>query len=263
MHEIRFFWGDAALDQFWSYFEWGKSAMAVLGIGTLTIGGVVASSYRLFKWFGEKWIDQKFEKQMEAYKTEQSRELERLRLKINGVFDRTIRLHTKEFEVLPDLWGKLVEAHALGSDYVSPLQTYADVERLDDDELKEFLDATTFMEVQKHNIKIESNNMERQKVFIKIVKLYRYIEAAERMNVFATSLRKDGIFLKPEIKADMDAMRKLLWDAILEKRINEEDGIFPGPRDDYKRFSNEAQPLLENIEKAVAERLWESTTAEV
>ena len=222
-----------------------------------------AASYGLFRWLGEKWIDQKFEKQMEAYKTKQSRELERLRHKINGVFDRTIRLHTKEFEVLPDLWGKLVEAHAWGSSYVSSLQTYSDVGRMDDDQLKEFLDGTTFMEVQKRDIKAVSNTMERQNVYRKIADLYRYNDVSERMQVFATSLRKDGIFLRPEIKADMDAMRGLLWNAITENRMNEEDDIIPKLRDDHKRFKKEAQPLLEKIEKAVADRLWDSTTAEV
>lgn len=63
------------MDGIW---EWAKSIMALLGLGGLTIGSVVALAYGLFKWLGEKWIDRKFEKQMEAYKTEQSRELERL-----------------------------------------------------------------------------------------------------------------------------------------------------------------------------------------
>ncbi|MCR9238575.1 MAG: hypothetical protein NXI17_18060 [Alphaproteobacteria bacterium] len=263
IHEISLLEGDAALDQFWSFLEWGKSAMALLGLGAVTFTGIATASYGLFKWLGEKWIDQKFESRMEAYKAEQSRELERLRHKINGVFDRTIRLHTKEFEVLPDLWGKLVEAHALVSSYVSSLQIYPDVGRMDDDELKEYLDGTALMEVQKRDVKAEPNFLERQKTFTKIAELYRYDDALKLMRVFATCLKKDGIFLKPEIKADMDAMRGLLWNVMTEKRMNEEDDIKPRMRDDYKRFKAEAQPLLEKIEKSVADRLWDSTTAEV
>jgi len=251
------------MEQFVNYLDWSKTLMALLGLGTLTISGAAAASFGLFKWLGERWIDQKFEKQIESYKAEQSRELERLRHRINSVFDRTIRLHTKEFEVLPDLWGKLVEAHAWGSGYVSPLQTYPDVARMDDEELTAYLDTTNFLEVQKRDIKAESNKLERQKVHMKIADLYRHNDAAERMRVFATSLRKDGIFLRPEIKTDMDVMHELLWNAISEKKISAEEDINPRLRDDYERFRAKAPTLFDKIEKTVADRLWDSTTTEV
>lgn len=240
-----------------------KSILAVLSLFGLSIAAVVAAAYAFFKHLGAKWIDRKFAEQLEAYKAEQGRELERLRHKINGVFDRTIRLHTKEFEVLPDLWGKLVEAHAWGTNFISPMQSYADLGRMDEEELNEFLAGTTFMEVQKRDIRDETRPHERQRVFTKIADLYRHNDAQERLRVFATSLRKDGIFVKPEIKADMDAMLSLLRNAIFEKRMNEDDDIRPRLRDDYKKFQAEAPGLIEKIEKAVADRLWESTTAEV
>ncbi len=83
------------------------------------------------------------------------------------------------------------------------------------------------------------------------------------MREFATSLRKNGIFVKPEIKADMDKMLKLISDAVFERRMNDEDGTLPRLRDEYKKFKSEAQPLLDSIEAAVASRLWDLTTAEV
>ncbi|MGO7532426.1 hypothetical protein [Rhizobium leguminosarum] len=243
--------------------EWAKSAMALLGLGGLTIGGAAAVAYGLFKWLGEKWINQKFQAQLEANKAEQSRELERLRHKINGVFDRTIRLHTKEFEVLPDLWAKLVEAHAWGSGFVSLGQSYANVSFMDDAALAEYLDATTFMDSQKRDIKAETNPMERQNLFTKIANLYRHNDTFERIRVFGTSLRKDGIFVQPEIKADMDIMLGLIHNAVSEKKLNDDESIQPRLRDAYNTFQAEAQALLEKIELAVAARLWDSTTTEV
>ena len=249
--------------EFMRLWEVLKSILAILSLVGLSIAAVVAAAYAFFKYLGSMWIDQKFAEQLEAYKAEQSRELERLRHKINGVFDRTIRLHTKEFEVLPDLWGKLVEAHAWGANYISPMQSYADLGRMDEEELNEFLGGTTFMEVQKRDIKDETRPHERQRVFTKIADLYRHNDAQERLRLFATSLRKDGIFVKPEIKADMDTMLTLLQNAMFEKRMNEDDDIRPRLRDDYKKFQTEAPKLIEKIEKAVADRLWDSTTAEV
>ncbi|TAW57488.1 hypothetical protein ELI17_14660 [Rhizobium ruizarguesonis] len=243
--------------------DWAKTVMALLGLGTLTVGGASAVAYGLFKWLGEKWIDQKFAKQMEAYKSDQTRELERLRLKINAVFDRTVRLHTREFEVLPDLWGKLVEAHAWGSGYLSLIQSYPDVARMDEQELDEYLNRTTFMEAQKRDIKLETRPMERQRVFTKIAELYRHNDAQERLRLYATALRKDGIFVEPVIKKDMDSILDLISAAIIEKRINEEDDVRPRARDAFKKFANDAQPLLDRIEQAIAQRLWDSTTSQV
>lgn len=254
------------MEQYWTFsapaLEWAKSTLALLGLGSVTIGGAAAVGYGLFKWLGEKWIDQKFEKQMEAYKTEQARELERLRHRISGVYDRTVRLHTKEFEVLPDLWGKLVEAHAWGASYISAFQEYADVSKMDDEQLEEYLAGTAFMEVQKRDVR-DANRSERLKVFSRIADLYRHNDASDRIRTFATSLRKDGVFVKPEIKADMEQLLTLIRDAVFEKRLNQEENIQPPIRDDYKRFKSDAQPLLEKIEAAVSSRLWDSISAEV
>lgn len=253
----------AEMEHFWAVWEWGKSTLALLGLGGATIGGAAAVGYGLFKWLGEKWIDQKFEKQMEAYKTEQSRELERLRHKINGIFDRTIRLHTKEFEVLPDIWGKLVEAHAWASAYSHPVQTYTDVGRMDDKELDEYLTRTAFTEAQKRDVKQASATKERQALYSKFSNHDRHNDAAGRIRTFALSLMKDGIFLKPEIKADMDRMLDLISNALLEKKMCEDRNITAIRMDEYKRLENEGQPLLKRIEMAVSARLWDSTTAEV
>ncbi|MGB8289464.1 hypothetical protein [Rhizobium ruizarguesonis] len=249
---------------FWPVWEWAKSAMALLGLGGLTIGGAAAVGYGLFKWLGEKWIDQKFEKHMEAYKTEQSRELERLRHKINSVFDRTIRLHTKEFEVLPDLWGKLVEAHGRGRGFVSDGQYSVDIERMDDQELAEYLEGTPFTESQKRGIKEETRPLEKAKLFTSFSNHYRHRHAQERATIFAKGLRMDGIFVQPEIKADMDKMLELIEKAVSEKRINCEIGDHhQWKKTHYERFEIEVPPLLEKIEKAISGRLWEATTTAV
>ncbi|MGR9345555.1 hypothetical protein ACU8NW_13200 [Rhizobium leguminosarum] len=85
----------------WTAWDWSRSALALFSVAGISIMGLVAAAYALFKFLGEKWLNQKFAEQLEAYKSEQARELERLRHKINGVFDRTKRLHDREYEVLP------------------------------------------------------------------------------------------------------------------------------------------------------------------
>lgn len=240
--------------------EWLKSAFAVLGVGGVTIGGAAAAAYGLFKWLGERWIDNKFEKQMEAYKTEQARELERLRHKINGVFDRTLRLHSKEYEVLPDLWGRLVEAHGWAWGYVSPFQQYADVMRMSDEELDEFLKDKKFSNAHKRDI---ATAHDKQQKYTEVFERYRCAEVMDKIRDFNVSFRKTGIFVKPDIKADMGALIDIIRGAVTEHQMNFEMKPNPRWRSEYKKLQTAGNELFEKIELAVANRLWDSTTTDV
>ncbi|MGJ8529368.1 hypothetical protein [Maritalea sp.] len=179
--------------------HWGiiQPILAALGLGTLIAAVLVTACFQLFKWLGAKWISQKFEKELEAYKTEQSKELEGLRHKIKGVLDRTIRLHTKEFEVLPDLSGELVEAHSWCRGYVAPFQSYANVGAMDVGELAEFLETTEFMEVHKRDIKAVTNSVDKQRAYNRTAAHYESIAASEHMRTLSTGLRNEGVFLSP------------------------------------------------------------------
>ena len=96
--------------------------LGFLGAVGITLSATTLAAYGLFKGLGQKWIEGKLEHQLEAYRSEQSRELERLRYKINGVLDRTVRLNTREFEVLPDLWAKLLDAYDVSGGFAAPFQ---------------------------------------------------------------------------------------------------------------------------------------------
>lgn len=132
------------LEFFWAAWARTESALALLGVAGISISAMVAAAYALFKWLGEKWLTQRFAEHLEAYKSEQARELERLRHKINGVFDRTKRLHDREYDVLPDVWAKLVDAKIWADAYLAHFQQYADIGRMSDSDLDEFLAQSPF-----------------------------------------------------------------------------------------------------------------------
>lgn len=224
---------------------------------------LVASSFALFKWFGDRWIAKKFASELEAYKAEQSRELERLRYRINGVFDRTIRLHTREFEVLPDLWGKLVEAHSYSSNFLALFQSFANVGAMNNRELAEFLDTTAFSESYKDDIKEAVTASDRQEKYGRYARMYQHNDAMARVRDFAIHLDKNGIFVQPQLKRDMADLLKLIGNAMSEEEMNIEERPTPRLREDLQIFRRDARPLLEKIEESVSDRLWMSTTAEV
>lgn len=237
--------------------------LAVLGLGGLTVAGIVFASYQLFKWYGGKWVDQRFQKELEGFKSEHQRELERLRHKINAVFDRTIRLHSKEFEVLPEIWGRLVDARSWAGAYIAVFRQYADVGRMGDEELKEFLIGTEFSEAHKREVLDESARNRRQNIYNELSDAYLYRKANQIMIDFNGYFRKNGIFVQPELKGKIDKLFDMLHGAMLEHRINTEDKPVPRMRDAYKLLDSEGKALFAEIEQEVAKRLWDSVTAEV
>src|SRR5438270_8371291 len=84
-----------------------QSMLAAVGAVFAIGGGIAALAYALLRFFGEKWLNAKFEERLAAYKHAQQKELEELRFKINTLMDRTIKLHQREFDVLPEAWGRL------------------------------------------------------------------------------------------------------------------------------------------------------------
>ncbi|WCJ62790.1 hypothetical protein [Agrobacterium tumefaciens] len=248
------------MDQFWVVWEWAKSVLALASVLGISVTAVVGAAYALFKFFGEKWLTQKFAERLEAYKAEQTRELERLRYKINAVFDRTKRLHDREFDVVPDLWGKLVEAHGWAWSYISPLQSYPDIDRMDQEELDEFLEGKPFSKAQKRDISVATKRLETYK---DISERYKYADAMDKIRDFNIAYRKQGIFLQPEIKKDMNDLFQMIRGAVIEHQINQEDKPRPRLRDGYKKLDSEGKVLFEKIEQGIVDRLWESTTTEL
>jgi hypothetical protein len=74
-------------------------------------GGGAAVAVWLCKLFGEKWLNTKFEERLASFRHEHQKEIERLRLRINTLMDRTTKLHQREFDVLPEAWGRINDAY--------------------------------------------------------------------------------------------------------------------------------------------------------
>lgn len=243
-----------------SFWQDIQPLFALVGLGGLTIASAVAAAFALFKWMGEKWVDQHFKKELERSKNEHQQELERLKHRINSVFDRTIRLHTKEYEVLPDLWGRLVDAYRASAAYLSAFQSYPNVSRMRDDELEELLAGSPFTDSQKKDVRDSGNRLD---TYVKLANFYRYKAAIEKLQEFNDHFRRNGIFVQPELKSDMDRMIDFVWRAVTEQRTNEEENVRPRLRVDQKKLEDEGKPLFAQIEKSVQARLWDSALTDI
>lgn len=245
------------MDMLGSWDNW-KTLLALLSAAGISVTAIVGAAYGLFRFLGERWINHKLNERLEAYRSEQARELERLRHKINGVFDRTKRLHDREFEVLPEIWGKLVEAEGWAQSYLSGFRQYPDLKKLGLADLDEFLEGTRFSDGQKRTIKSAAD---KQEAYHRIEEMYRSYDALDKVRDASLALRRHGIFVLKPLRDDMNKLIDLMHTAIIEGQINQEHKVQPPMRDSYKALTDKGGPLFNDIETGVRERLWDSATA--
>jgi len=99
-------------------------------LNLLIVGGPsVLVALGLARWLGPKMLDQFLVIRLEKFKSEQQRELERLRHRLSS---RISRIHEKEFEVLPKAWLMLHEAHGSASYALIGLKEFPDFRKLSD-----------------------------------------------------------------------------------------------------------------------------------
>jgi hypothetical protein len=168
-------------------------------IGKVVIyaGGAVGIAYVLFVFLGKKWIENKFATKLEEYKSAQNRELEDFKYRINALFNRIVKIHEKEYEVLPAAWAKLHDAKDYISSLVSPLQHYADFSRLKEAEIKSILKSYNWEEHQMDDL---INADDKNKHFQDRIFWQRLSEARSKFSDFHKYIVRNRIFLSKELK---------------------------------------------------------------
>jgi hypothetical protein len=231
---------------------------AIFGYGILGIGTVSTVTYALFKLFSEKWLTAKFDERLASYKHQQQKELEELRFKISGLLDRTTKLYQREFEVLPEAWGKLVITHGNVQGLVAAFQQYPDLNRMSSEQLEEFVDKSALQQWQKDELRKTSDKTE---YYQSASRWTRYWEVRELFRDYFTHQRKNGIFIRNEIKDGFKAVSDLIHAALIEYEFELQNGNGFRQWDARTKFSKESDNLLDLLEKVVQQRLWDSQTA--
>jgi len=198
----------------------------------------------------------RFSRQLEAFKGEQEREMEHLRFRINRLFDRATKLHQSEFEAVPELWRLLVLAHNAVAVLVSPIQSYADVQKMNAAHLEEFLAESPLLKWQKEEVTRSSDKYE---TYQKHIFWYRYGESREALREFSLYSATKGIFLQPELHAKFDELEDLMRLALIEREMNHEHGM--RDRDAQKKLDTRGKALLEEIKAEVRGTIWSTSEA--
>ena len=224
------------------------------------IGGVAAIgaassafAYALFRIFATKWIDTRFSERLEAFKHQQNQEIEHLRFRINTMMDRNVKLHQREFDVLPETWSLLTDAFFTIEPVALGFQQYPDLDRMSEEHLDEFLEKSSLTSLQKSELKASSDKV---RSYGRIKMTNDLNKAIDVYNSFHATLTKNGIFIIDTLKVQFAAIDQMLKDAIIERQVQ------PTKFDKGPTLNSHGRLLLKALEQSVQARLSSSQDTE-
>jgi hypothetical protein len=226
--------------------------LAALGLSALGFGSVFLAAVAAVRWFGESWVTSKFSERLEAFKHAQQREIEQLKFQISTSMDRAVKLHQREFETVPKAWSTLVAAFNSVKGFTAPFQSYADVSRMNDEELNEFLDGTDLPKTQKNDILASGD---RNKAYQEATFWRRLATVQGDFRMHHVFLLENAIFMPSAMKTKFTAIGDLAWDALMEHKTNHEMKVW-SKRPQLEKFQKLGDKMLLELEEEIQKRLW-------
>lgn len=227
--------------------------LKLIGGIVLAGGGLSLIVYQAFKHLAAKWLDSRFEERLQALKHQHEKEIEELRFKISAMLDRAVKLHQREFEILPEAWSKLNDAFWNTRGFVSPMQSYPDIDRMPLQQQEEFITSCRLQDWQKAELR-ETNK--KNNVYQKHIFWHNLTDTQKKARDAYTYLIKNGIFINDEIRAKFAMIHDLVWNALIEHQLNEEHELHPRQREKIGKLLNEGEGLMKELERTVHQRLW-------
>lgn len=230
-------------------FDWALRQLSSL---ILLTGSIATCTYFLFKLFAKQWIETQFKTKLDNLKHQHDIELQRLKVEIDSLLSGSLKLQEKEFIILPEIWMRLDEAHGRAQKVLSPLQQYADLDRMAEAELEEFLEGRDLRAYDKARLK---EAITKNKIYQEIM-LWNYIGDAKSANrELSIYLARNGIFLPDNIKSVCKDIETSIWGALTSKEIGREANDRKMEMDGWRELESKVTPLFKVIEDHIRLRL--------
>lgn len=224
----------------------------------LLAGGVAAAvAVWIARNTGERWLQAQFDKQLEAFKAAQQREMEHLRYRINSYFDRAVRLHEMEFEVLPKIWRKLFDAFHEAVPFCNYGRMINNLNKMRPVELDAFLAASPLHDFQKDDVRQASDKTAR---YYELEHRHELVRVKRHYYSFTRYFMKNAIFLTNDVEQKLNELRDIIFAAITEKEFRHD---YKGEIGDhrYEKFEHlkkRGEELMAEIQQVVRAALQDS-----
>lgn len=221
-------------------------------------GGSAAIAFLIFRYLGQRWIENKFQARLDLLKHDYAKEIERLRLEINILLSRVTKLHEREFTVVPEAWGRLQEALWRLQTFVSVFQSHPDVQLLSEERLGEFLGSSKLLASEQRQVRESS---ERNKTYQQIIFWHDLREVRSLYSEFHRYLEKNCLFMPPDLRKAFSDIDNKMWDALQKREIGQQIDDLPIWVEASRQMRDEIGPDLKRLEEIVQRKLQGETKA--
>jgi hypothetical protein len=223
----------------------------------LTVGGpsvvaALAATAGFWKWLGPKWIEHRLDIRMEKFRSEQQKELERLRHRLSS---RISKIHEKEFEVLPKAWLMLHDTY--GSVRIAldlKFKACPNFQGFTEAQFEEFLTVSPASRLSKHQKDALRKASDRQKCFSEAMAGIDFDDAEEKRRIFQNYLIENRIFMTDELRKKFGAVADCFSTALTSydvgKKANDR-----GMEHSGRKTVAHLKEMIDEVEQAVQERL--------
>lgn len=221
----------------------------LLGKVITWVASGATGAFFLIKFWGEKWIENKFLKELELFKAQKLHEL-------NLLLTRKTKWHEKEHEVLSESWKKLIKAHESLQVAISFFRQCPDLNEYSVEELERFMNDHQLSNREKAFMK--DSRKDYTSAFSKILDHRTLNDAKAAFREFHTYFEENKIFLRPHIKEKFLTVDDHIWSAWVSWKMElrgtrrEEDlGMVA-----FEKENNEIKPLIKDIENIIQKELF-------
>ncbi len=159
-----------------------------------SLGGISGISIIIFRLFGNKIIEDKFERSLELFK-----------YRMNTKFDRVSKIHEKEFEILPIIWANIITTNSEMFSLTSLVQHLPDLNRMNEVERKEVYDIKEFKQSDRNKIETSSDKLNE---YTKIDYYYKSDKIIIAYSEYLKYYQLNRIFINDKIKEDVEKVTK-------------------------------------------------------
>lgn len=229
-----------------------QALLAVFGGGVVVIGAIVAAAYGLFKIFGEKWLDSRFAERREALKHEQQKELETLRIQFARLTDRATKLNQREFDAIPEAWGRLCEAYSRAASLMWTGQIFPDIDNMPPAQQKQFIIDCKLAEWEKCELEKSKN---KKDFYVTRIFWHRLQDTMNHEEALRAYILKNGILMPKEIRLLFQSLDEMIRSALNEQVLIRQSGLSQACCAEHDKFFEDGPGLMGSLERAIEKRL--------
>ena len=183
---------------------------------TGAIGGLLGAALLLPTKLGEALIKLRYDRNLEAFKAHQSRDLESVKERLAHLGDRGKRSNELEFLATRAVWEQFVEAYAATDAAIAGFVESPDLARYSEEERQVYLNSTDFSPLQKQQVLEASNPTD---MYAKIFLWRKIADAREAIFLAHKAIRKERIFLQEDLRNEFMEMLDLVGKACIQRQV--------------------------------------------